>query len=78
MTTSQNYEVREVPVADTVYIKTGFFAQQQQIFTELQCTSNNQMETLLSATLRASLTRLSPFKLLFMTLNSIFQYYLVC
>lgn len=77
MTTSQNYEVREVPIADTVYIKTGLFAQQQQIITELQCTSNDQMETLLSATLRASLTRLSPFKLFFMTLNSIIQYFFV-
>lgn len=77
MTTSQNYEVREVPIADTVYIKTGFFTQQQQIITELQCTSNDQMETLLSATLRASLTRLSPVRLFFMTLNSIFQFYLV-
>ncbi len=72
-----NFDVREVPPADSTFIKTGFFTSRERVFTEIQCTCNEEVETLLSATLRASLTRLSPFKLVFMTLNSIIQYFFV-
>lgn len=77
MTTMSNFDVREVPLADSTFIKTGLFASRERVFTEIQCTSNEEVEMLMAATLKAVLHRLSPIRLLLLTLNSIFQYSLI-
>ena len=70
--TKSKYEVHPAPKATDTFICSSYL-DSDSIKTEFQCKSINEVEILLGATAQASLTYLSPFRLIFICIKYVLQ-----